>query len=178
MRAAAAIKLERDGLIEKTQHPEDRRVAALHATSCGTAAIVRIFGAIDRALGDADPTGLCGDCESEVARLLLVAAPRLGIPVSEDSTIVHDRVSPAFLMVVAALLRLWSSTIAKRIDLTLAGYRCLAVLQGGRRALPCCALADALVVDRSTVSAVLKPPCRRGLAVVERGKTGGGGSYR
>ncbi|WP_139650716.1 winged helix DNA-binding protein [Raoultibacter phocaeensis] len=176
----AAIKLERAGLIEKTSHPDDRRISVFHATRQGIESVKRAFDGIERAMGEAlseaaEPrcarvcTAGAEDCVRETMRTFLAAAPGFCIPAIEANALVHDRIPPAFPLVVSALIRLWSQTVIEHGNLTLTGYRCLVALRDEGRSLPCCALADSLAVDRSTISTVIKPLHRADLVEFSRG---------
>lgn len=169
---AATVKLERAGLLVKTRGSDDGRIAVLHETDAGVSAVERAFDRMYRFLCETVWSGFDAREADAVMQAFTAAAAELGIPACESGFAVHDRVSPAFPLAVAALMRVWSQTVLEQAGVSLTEYRLLALLESARQPLPCFDIAEALMVDRSTVSVVLKPLRSRGMIRVERGADG------
>lgn len=166
---AASSKLERAGLLVKTHGPDDGRITVLRETDAGVSAVDRAFDHLYRTLCETVWSSFdAREVDAAIQAFSSVAA-ELGIPACESEFRVHDRVPPAFLLVVAALMRAWSRATCEQAGLSLTEYRLLALLEAAGRSLPCFDIAEALMVDRSTVSVVLKPLQSQGMVCVERG---------
>lgn len=169
---AATAKLERAGLLVKRGSPDDRRVTVLYETDAGVHAVERAFDCMYRSLRETVWRGLDAEQVDTVMQTFSATAPGLGIPACENTYAVHDRVSSAFPLVVAALIREWSRAAFEQAGVSLTGYRLLALLGAACRPLPCFDIAEALMLDRSTVSVVIKPLQSRGMVRIGRGTDG------
>lgn len=165
---AAAIKLERAGLIEKTHRESDRRVVVLRATRKGSALVRRAFDGTYRHLRSTVWRWCSDDDVERIVDAFGTAADGLGAIGRTRGHAVHRRLNPAFFIAVATMVRQWMQASAAA-GMALTEYRCLALLQERAQPLPCSVVADTLLVDRSTVSVVAKSLVGKGLGACEKG---------
>lgn len=165
---AAAIKLERAGLIEKAHCDSDRRIAVLRGIPEGNALAKRAFESAYRHLRATVWQWCSDDDAARIVGAFREAAEALGLTGRKERRAVHRCLTPSFFMAVAAIIRQWVQTCAAA-GVAFTEYRYLALLQSCGQPLSCSAAADALMVDRSTVSVVAKSLIDKGLGVCGRG---------
>ena len=90
-------------------------------------------------------------------------AEKLGVDTVEINRSCHSVLTPAYLMIVAALLRRWAQVVVQYAGLSFVEYRCLAVLETRPSPLPCSVIAEILMLERTTVSTLVAKLARKGL---------------
>lgn len=166
---ASVIGLARKGLIKKTRSDRDRRVVVLHETAAGSLAAERAVECAYNHLRSTVWRRYSGEEIEEVVELLHGAADDLGISDSEFGRETHACLTPAFFMVIAAMIRQWTVVVSECSELSLTEYRLLALLESRQQPLLCSVMADALMLDRSTTSAAVKSLHGKKLVRIKKG---------
>lgn len=166
---ASVIGLARKGFIEKVRSDRDRRVVVLRETAAGSLAAERAMEGAYRHLRSTVWRSYSDEKIDEIVDLLHRAADDLGIPDTEISHETHSCLTPAFLMAIAAMIGQWTTVVSECTGLSLIEYRLLALLESRQQPLLCSAMADALMLDRSTTSAAVKSLHGKKLVHVKKG---------
>lgn len=166
----AANELARRGLADKSRCPSDGRVAILNETAAGSQAIREGYGGIYGCLRSTVWANHADEDIVEIMHAFPSVADKLGIGREEINHACHPALTPAYLMIVSALLRRWTQTVASFAGLSFTEYRCLALLETRPAPLSCAAIADTLMLDRSSVSSLVAKLGRAGLVAANPGQ--------
>ncbi|MEG2477157.1 MarR family winged helix-turn-helix transcriptional regulator [Gordonibacter sp.] len=151
----AAGELVSSGMAEKTRCSDDHRVVCLNEMPCGSRMLESGFSRIFEHLRLSVWRGHDDVDIDEIMHDFSGVAERLDIGTLEINHACHPVLTPAYLMILAALLRRWSQTVLQYAGLSFTEYRCLALLENRPGPLPCCSIAEMLMLERSSVSSVV-----------------------
>ena len=165
----AAAKATKQGYLEKRRCANDRRALEVAETPRGARIVESGFEAIYARLCVTVWKNHARRDIDETMHEFASVASKLGIDSVEINHRCHPVLTPSYLMCVAGLLRQWESRTARFAGLTFSEYRCLALLEHRLGSLSCAAIADELVLDRSTVSPIVTRLADAGYTVVEVG---------
>lgn len=159
----AANRLARAGFVDKARCLDDGRVSILRETEAGTRALEEGFGSMYRSLRASVWAHHTDEDIDEIMHAFPTVAEKLGIGAVEINHRCHPVMTPAYVMITGALLRCWTQTVVHYAGLAFAEYRCLAVLETRPSPLSCAAIAETLMLDRSSVSTLVAKLGRKGL---------------
>lgn len=159
----AASQLARARLVDKARCLDDGRVSVLYETDLGARALEQGFDRMYRSLRASVWAHHTDDDIDEIMHAFPTVAEKLGIGAVEINHRCHPIMTPAYVMIAGALLRRWTQTVAQYAGLAFAEYRCLAVLETRPVPLSCAAIAETLMLDRSSVSSLVAKLGRKGL---------------
>lgn len=165
----AANALARAGLVDKGRFASDGRLAVLQERESGAHALERGYDGVYRSLRATVWANHADEDIEEIMCAFPSVAEKLGIGAEEINRLCHPILTPAYLMIVAALLRRWGRVVAQFAGMSFAEYRCLAVLEARPLPLPCAAIAETLMLERSSVSALVAKLARKGLVTYGSG---------
>lgn len=165
----AANSLARVGMVGKRRCSDDGRIAVLEETACGTQALKQGFDGVCRSLRASVWANHADEDIDEIMHSFPTVAEKLGVDSVEINHRCHPVVTPAYLMITAAILRSWTQTVSRFAGLSFAEYRCLAVLETRPTPLSCATIAETLMLDRSSVSALVAKLDREGLVWCDSG---------
>ena len=132
----AANALARTGFVDKGRCSNDGRLTVLRERAEGAHALDRGYEGVYRSLRSSGGRTYGRRRRGDHAPFPSVAE-KLGIGIEEINWLCHRVLTPAYLMIVAALLRRWAHVVAQYAGLSFAEYRCLAVLEARPAPLSC-----------------------------------------
>lgn len=159
----AANALARTGFVDKGRCSNDGRLTVLRERAEGAHALDRGYEGVYRGLRSSVWANHTDEDVEEIMRSFPSVAEKLGIGIEEINRLCHRVLTPAYLMIVAALLRRWARVVAQYAGLSFAEYRCLAVLEARPAPLSCATLAETLMLERTSVSALVAKLSRKEL---------------
>lgn len=165
----AVNKAARLGLLEKRRCIDDRRIVQMMGTVAGEAVVDQGFELIYNRLC---ATVWRNHEQADIDQTMLSfpgVVSRLGIALMEINHRCHPVLTPSYLMCVAGFLRRWEACTFRFAGLPFVQYRCLALLEHRLGSLTCAAIADELVLDRSSVSSLVARLTTEGYANVKIG---------
>lgn len=148
----AAAKLAKAKLIEKQREADDGRVVVLSETVQGADVLRGCFDAIYDYLRATVWRDHSDEDILEIMHAFPTVAEKLGVDRVEINNACHPIMTPAYLMILLALLRQWEAVVQRYADLSLTEYRCLSLLETRPASMPGSVMAETLMLDRSTVS--------------------------
>lgn len=159
----AANALARAGFVDKGRCPSDGRLTVLAERAEGSRALERGYEGVFRSLRSSVWANHTDEDIEEIMCSFSSVAEKLGVGAEEINRLCHRVLTPAYLMIVAALLRRWSRVVAQYAGLSFAEYRCLAVLEARPMPLACAAIAEVLMLERTSASALVAKLARKEL---------------
>lgn len=159
----AANALSRAGLVNKGRCASDGRLIVLEENVAGARTLTRGYEGIYRNLRSSVWANHTNEDIEEIMSSFPSVAEKLGVDTVEINRSCHSVLTPAYLMIVAALLRRWAQVVVQYAGLSFVEYRCLAVLETRPSPLPCSVIAEILMLERTTVSTLVAKLARKGL---------------
>ena len=162
----AAAELAEAGFVRKERSEEDGRVVVLTETAEGSAALEEGFSRVYERLR---ATVWSGHDDADIKEIMTAfpsLSDKLGIDRVEINHRCHPSMTPAYLMVVSALLNTWEQEVARLSGLSFTDYRCLVLLESRPSPLPCSTIASMLMLEKSSVSALVARLRKGGLVTV------------
>lgn len=166
----AANECARLGLLAKRRCEDDRRVVRLQETPAGGLVLERGFKEIYRHLRATVWSNHTRADIDQTMHAFPSVVEKLHISPVEMNHRCHPVVTPSYLMCVAGFLRKWELCTQRYAGLSFTEYRCLALLKHRIQALSCAAIADELMLDRSSVSPIVSHLAREGYATIKTGR--------
>lgn len=151
----AANALSRAGLVNKGRCASDGRLIVLEENVAGARTLTRGYEGIYRNLRSSVWANHTNEDIEEIMSSFPSVAEKLGVDTVEINRSCHSVLTPAYLMIVAALLRRWAQVVVQYAGLSFVEYRCLAVLETRPSPLPCSVIAEILMLERTTVSTLV-----------------------
>ena len=167
--AVAADRAEGRGYLEKRRCEADRRIVQVAETPVGGLVLEQGFEAIHARLCATAWKNHAQDDIDETMHDFPGVVRKLGIDPIEINHRCHPVITPSYLMCIAGFLRRWEACTSRFARLSFTEYRCLALLEHRLGSLSCAAIADELVLDRSSVSPIVSRLARKGYVAVESG---------
>lgn len=159
----AANSLARAGLVNKGRCSDDGRLTVLGENAGGARALEWGYDGVYRSLRSSVWAHHTDEDIEEIMHAFPSVARQLDIGMVEINQRCHPVLTPAYIMIVAALLRRWARVVAQYAGLSFAEYRCLAVLEARPMPLSCAAIAETLMLERTSVSALVAKLARKQL---------------
>lgn len=161
--AVAASSLARAGLVDKSRCPDDGRLTVLTENDKGARALERGYDSVYRNLRSSVWANHTDEDIEEIMWAFPSVVEKLDVGLEEINRLCHPKLTPAYIMVVVAMLRRWARVVGHYAGLSFAEYRFLAVLEARPMPLTCAAIAEALMLERTSVSALVTKLVRKEL---------------
>lgn len=162
----AASQLAQASLVEKRRECDDGRFVMLSETEQGATVLEGCFDVAYSRLRETVWRGHTDEDILEIMHAFPTVAEKLGIDRVEINHACHPVMTPAYLMIILALVRRWEGLVRRYAGLSFTEYRCLALLETRPSALSGASIAETLLLDRSTVSAAISKLSAKGLVSV------------
>lgn len=152
---AATTRLHEKGLCVKTKSPHDRRMIVLHETIEGKAllkeGVEHIYQQLKRTVWQKHSD----EDIDEIMQSFKAQVKAFGIKEIEVNRYSHPVITPAYFLSVAVILNRWINEVKTFSGLSLTEFRCLLLLGNRPTPLTCSKIAETLIMDRSSITAVI-----------------------
>lgn len=165
----AGGELVDSGMAQKKRCADDHRVVRLEETPLGGRMLEDGFSEIFEHLRLSVWRGHDDTDIDEIMHDFSGVAEKLGIGTLEINHACHPILTSAYLMIIAALLRSWSQVVSRYAGLSFTEYRCLVLLENRPGPLSCRAIAEMLMLERSSVSPLVARLRNAGLVSTDAG---------